>query len=418
MQKQKIMQLLTQLKNAAAILSDSVFLINEMIGESDAMDDVATLRRSRFQIIKNVETPPDVEHADGEECGFVEFTEKEISKMPKIIRSLIIIKKRRCRIRYRKNGNSKNSYSYEIRFRSDGYSVTACGKTKELAKQNFLEKLEKAKPSGRDGGDRDVVPTTFSAFALYFFENFRKAKVSPQTYDCDEKRMKKHLLPHFRETPLKQITPTTCKALLDRISAEGKGKTVDELHSLMNIIFKGAIAHGLIVRNPLDIIVHVEHERESGKALTREEEAQLFEHLTEPLYILGAALALYTGLRPNELKTARIEGDFIVAVNSKRKTKTVEYKKIPIIDKLRPFLFDGIAELPTIKLLRRRIKEALPDHKLYDLRTTFYTRCDELDVAPPARDHFVGHSSGKLTNAYRNLSDEYLLKEGKKLNLW
>jgi integrase len=60
----------------------------------------------------------------------------------------------------------------------------------------------------------------------------------------------------------------------------------------------------------------------------------------------------------------------------------------------------------------------LPNHKLYDLRTTFYTRCDEYGVAAPARDEFVGHSSGVLTNTYRDLSDEYLLKEGAKLNEW
>ena len=55
---------------------------------------------------------------------------------------------------------------------------------------------------------------------------------------------------------------------------------------------------------------------------------------------------------------------------------------------------------------------------MYDLLTTFYTRCDEYGVAGPARDEFVGHSAGALTNAYRDLSDEYLLKEGKKLNDW
>ena len=41
-------------------------------------------------------------------------------------------------------------------------------------------------------------------------------------------------------------------------------------------------------------------------------------------------LALYTGLRPNELYTAKIEGNFIVAINSKRKNRKLEYKKIPI----------------------------------------------------------------------------------------
>lgn len=398
-------------------LNTAATLIISIIERHNVRDEDAAERRALFRLFTN-ETPPDVGDADGEECGFVEFTEKEISKMPKIIRSLIIIKKRRCRIRYRKNGNSKNSYSYEIRFRSDGYSVTACGKTKELAKQNFLEKLEKSKPNERDRDERAVIPTTFSAFALYYFENFRKLKVAPKTYRTDENRLRNHILPHFGETPLTKVTPTTCKSLLDRLEAEGKGKTLDEIHSLMNGIFKCAIAHGFLKENPLTLIVHTEHERESGVALLREEETLLFERMTEPLYILGAAIILYTGLRPNELETARIDGEFIVAVNSKRKSKKVEYKKIPIIDRLRPYVLNGIDKLPKVNLLRRRIKAALPNHKLYDLRTTFYTRCDEMNVEPPARNAFVGHSEGKLTKAYRDLPDSYLLAEGKKLNAW
>ena len=127
---------------------------------------------------------------------------------------------------------------------------------------------------------------------------------------------------------------------------------------------------------------------------------------------------MYTGLRPNELSTAKIQGDFIIAINSKRKNGKIEYKRIPIIDALRPYIDKEIPELPTIQLLRRRVSAALPNHKLYDLRTTFYTRCDEFGVAAPARDEFVGHSGGALTNAYRDLSDEYLLREGRKLNDW
>ena len=98
----------------------------------------------------------------------------------------------------------------------------------------------------------------------------------------------------------------------------------------------------------------------------------------------------------------------IVAINSKRKNGKVEYKKLPIIDRLRPYIQNGIQKLPTPQLLRRRISAALPNHKLYDLRTTFYIRCDEYGVAAPARDEFVGHSVGTLTNAYRDLSVEYL----------
>ena len=38
----------------------------------------------------------------------------------------------------------------------------------------------------------------------------------------------------------------------------------------------------------------------------------------------------------------------------------------------------------------------------------------ERGIADAARDEFVGHSLGALGNAYTDLSDEYLLCEGKK----
>ena len=120
-------------------------------------------------------------------------------------------------------------------------------------------------------------------------------------------------------------------------------------------------------------------------------------------------------MRPNEYETARLEGDFIVAINSKRKNGKVEYKKIPITPMLRPYLV-GVDKLrfSSLRIMRDRFNKLFPNHKLYDLRTTFYTRCQECGVAPVARDEFVGHSLGELGNTYTDLSDEFLLAEGQK----
>ncbi|MBR0189654.1 MAG: hypothetical protein IJQ23_04655 [Clostridia bacterium] len=124
-------------------------------------------------------------------------------------------------------------------------------------------------------------------------------------------------------------------------------------------------------------------------------------------------LALYTGLRPNEIKTARIENGFIIAVNSKRKNKKVEYKKIPICKMLAPYLEKPLV-FTSEMYMREKFKKILPNHRLYDLRTTFYSRLKECGVSDTAIKLFVGHSLGALGNAYTSVSDDFLKKEMEK----
>ena len=53
--------------------------------------------------------------------------------------------------------------------------------------------------------------------------------------------------------------------------------------------------------------------------------------------------------------------------------------------------------------------------KLYDLRTTFFTRCEMCGVAEPARNEFIGHSGGTIKDTYTDLPDNYLQKEAQKI---
>ena len=228
-------------------------LIQEIINGSFSHEEVCMLKEKILEL-KGIKKE-----------GFVEFTEKEMNTMPKHIKKLLVLDKKRCRLRTHPSG--KNAFTYEIRYRQKGYNISASGKTIELAKANFLSKC-KSLVNGTS--ENNTTPSRFNDFAQFYFETFRKEKVSQATLRTDLVRYNKYLLPCFKQKPIKDITPFDCKKLLDSVKAQGMGKTADELHSLLNVILKSAIAHGIIDRNPLDIVLHTQHERKSGKALTRE----------------------------------------------------------------------------------------------------------------------------------------------------
>ena len=338
---------------------------------------------------------------------YLEFTQKEISSMPQKYRKMFRVNKLRAYMRERRRGGSIN---YEVRCRMGGLCISAGGTTKEEARAKFIEKLKVLESGEAPRG----VPSSVEQFALYYFEKFRKRKVSELTYRLDMARCKNHIFPQLGEKPLHAVTPSDCQDLLDGLTRRGMGKTADEIYSMLNQIFKGAIAHGIIARNPLAVVVHSRHIRKHGKALTKAQEAALAGWKSP--YRVCLQIALYTGLRPNEYATLRREGDMLIARNSKRKNGKVEYKRIPVNPMLATVI-DGMTEFsfPPLKTLYKHLREFL-GCTLYDLRTTFYTRCRECCVSDAARDEMVGHSSGVLADTYTDLSDEFLKNEAAKIS--
>ena len=307
--------------------------------------------------------------------------------------------KLRAYIRERRRGNSIN---YEVRCRMDGICISAGGTTKEEARKRFIEKLNVVESGVTP------TPTKFGEFIKFYFENFRKRKVVEQTYLRDVARVKKHVLPVLGEMCISAITPSICQNLIDGLS----GKTAEEVFSLLSQTFKCAIAHRIVPFSPLDTLLRPSHERKHGHALTKQEERQLLE--TSGKYTESFAIALYTGMRPNEYETVRREGDLLIAKNSKRKGKKIEYKRIPINPMLRPYISDS-PKMATAQTLRKNFKKLFPDKILYDLRTTFNTRCVECKVDNAARKLMMGHSLWKLANAYTDVSDEFLITEANKI---
>ncbi len=255
----------------------------------------------------------------------------------------------------------------------------------------------------------------FGDFAQYYFDTFRKRKVAAKTMSNDMSRYNKHIAPIFGQIPLTAITPEQVQNIVDSLYEHQK--TAHEVFTLINVICKAAIKHNIIAHNPCDLVLLTDYEAVHGVALTKDEERKLLRMTDGTPYQTMFAVALYTGLRPNEYKTARIENGFIVARNSKQHDGKQHTKRIPITPMLVPYI-------PESKILPKahknsmtvHFKPILPMHKLYDMRTTFYSRCIECGISDIARKLFMGHTLGKLGNAYTDISDEWLISEGNKLS--
>ncbi len=325
-----------------------------------------------------------------------------------VIKEMIVELKIKGSVRERANG------LLELRTQAFG---SIYGRNREEIETKLTKALKEAKKQTKQKQKEHFsVPTNFDQFALYWFENFHKRKVKENTYTHNRWVYKKHIQQNLIDYQIAKIPAVLLQSIFDSYS--DRGRIREDIHSLLNQIFSSGIQHGLLKVNPLAMCFVDSHEREHGKAITKDEERILLDTYKGTHYLPCFAMVLYTGLRPNEYPTVEIEENFIKAVNSKRKgkNKKVVYKRIPISPMLRPFIKD-FTKMLSPQIMDDKLKEALPNHKLYDMRTTFQTRCTECGITDVAIGLFMGNSiGGTLKQAYTDISDEFLLKEGEKLN--
>ena len=390
----------------------------------DNNDDIAravlkaaadSITLDKIKALTNVKVADSQEITDEDISGSerLVFSRKEINSMPRTFRKQFRCKGITAHVHKRRSG--KHNWNYEIRCQVNHQKINVSSNNLETAKQKFITKLYEVE-SGIVKPKDNCIPSTFDKFANYFFEKFYKRKVCEETYRVAMSNYKNHVLPHFGDVRLNSITADKCQNLLDSLIEEDKLRTEENVYTMLNMIFKAAVKHAVLKHNPIDMVFHTKHEREHGKALTKDEECKLLEETAGTPYQQMFAIGLYTGLRPNEYKTAYIEDGFIVANNSKRKNGKAELKKIPITPMLAQYVKEGDKlSFTRLEQIRHKFNGILPGHKLYDLRTTFYTRCTECGIAEVAIKKYVGHTLGGLADTYADLSDKFLIKEGQKL---
>ena len=339
----------------------------------------------------------------------IKFTNKEIQMMSFTFKKEFIANGLAAHVLKKESG--RNSYCYEIRYRSNGYNIIASSTDLAEAKRKFLAKtvpgeIEKYRVQKQKTGI-NLLEEVFGEWYQY------------KNGTITEKELKRFYvnfmgLPEIlRQKPIAIIRTGD----IDTILKDVKPRKYEELRTLFNGIFKYAMASGIIQHNPVALIKFKRAERQNREALSEEEIKSFLERVELPEFEpirQGAYLLYFFGLRPCEVdEETHRENDFLITRNRKRKNGKIEYKKIPVpkqaqglIDWDKPLVFN-CSDWKRDKLFKALLGDG--ENTTYCLRHTFSTVCQEYLQRTDIVDIWMGDSPQRLVGkVYTHFSDKFM----------
>ena len=282
---------------------------------------------------------------------FLEFTQKEISKMPTFFKKEFRLKGGTvAHIRQKENG------SYEIRYRRNGMNISKSAKTLEVAKERFIEALCNAKSNETSSR------IFFGQYATQWLEVVKKPQVKENTLEDYRFTLRKYVFPRFGKMRLRDIKPIDVQRLLNDLESKGVRRGSEGVYVLLRAIFEFAVAENLIPKSPMTLIRKPKHETKHGQAFTIEEERILIDRCMDSASYCRYAfiLMLFTGIRRSELPTAEVSPQWVTVTSSKTRKGVCKKKNVPkqeledlvIKSTLNHVLRSDIIEDLTVQLLK------------------------------------------------------------------
>jgi integrase len=154
----------------------------------------------------------------------------------------------------------------------------------------------------------------FSDFVRQVYLPFYHRKWKRTTTATNEDRIRHHLVTEFGTRKMKMFERNDLQAFLDRKAATGLSfSIVDHLRWDLKQIFRMAVAEGILMRNPAELLFTPrECPLPATKIMNREEVQKLFAELATREQVI-ARLAVLAGMRPGEifgLTWARMEAQY------------------------------------------------------------------------------------------------------------
>ena len=199
MTQEQLLQLLQTIRDVPEGNDEKALAVLQAAADSVTLEKLVALT-------DNTKTDNQPKQQSGVKSREIRFSEEEIRKMPKTFKKEF--RAEGCTAHVHKIRSGRKNWCYVIRYRRNGYNINASSTDIDEAKRKFIEKLHEADKN--NGTAAPSVPTTFDGFTNYYFENFYKRKVTQSTHRTALSQFKNHLSPHFKNTPLKKITPKQC----------------------------------------------------------------------------------------------------------------------------------------------------------------------------------------------------------------
>jgi integrase len=305
--------------------------------------------------------------------------------------------------------------------------------TPEEARQEARQKLAAVAKGEDPAEDRKQKreAETVAEFAELYME--RHAKVGKKSWQADERRLRKYILPDLGPRPLAEVTRTDISKLYLRIRAEHPHEA-NRVLSLVSIFFNLAVAWGQLPEghpNPAKMPKSARFEESPrDRPITSDELPRLLEAVAEETDPhIRSALLLYfiTGLRKREILQAQW-ANLDIARQTLRlpETKTGKPRHVPLSSEAigiirsiprmsgSPFIFPSPVkpDVPRNDLFkpwdRVREKAGCPDLRIHDLRHSVASWLTESGHSAQLIQAALGHASIRTTMGYihRNAAKE------------
>jgi integrase len=299
--------------------------------------------------------------------------------------------------------------------------------TPEEARQEAKQKLAAAAKGEDPTEDRKQKrqAETVAEFAVLYME--RHAKVGKKSWQADERRLRRYILPDFGQRPLAEVTRTDVAKLYQRIRAEHPHEA-NRVLSLLSVFFNIAVAWGELPEghpNPAKMPKSSRFEEAPrDRPITSDELPRLLEAIAEEAdpHVRSAFLLYFiTGLRKREILQAQWANvDLARQTLRLPETKTGKPRHVPLsseaVEIIRsippmigsPYVFPSPVK-PTAPRndifkpwTRIRKKAGCLDLRIHDLRHSVATWLTASGHSAQLIQAALGHTSIRTTMGYIN----------------